>query len=164
MSHKLNRTFEEKVVAWLSAITSLEVVAEQHRLRNPDPDADFVSYNVQAPIRYGQDELVYKSGNAYYVKGIRSVPVDITIYSDSALEKGMALDMSLDMPTIWETYFNGYGFLRTGGLLDISGALETGYEKRCQLTIYFTIGFTVEDANVGYIEQVILNGTEIGGE
>lgn len=157
---KLNTTLETNIVNWVYAITGLEVISEQEKYANPKPSGDFASYNILAPIKIGSDELAQKikgqdEEDTYVVSALRYVPINIIIYAEDALYKATLLQLSLSQPTIWESYFskNGFGFLKDDGLKDITEKTETGFEKRCLMSIIITVPFEVED-ETGYIDSL----------
>ena len=53
---KYNETIESAIVTWVKAITGLECVAEQQKYRGT-VTGSFCSYNILAPIKYGQDDM-----------------------------------------------------------------------------------------------------------
>ena len=80
------------------------------------------------------------------------MPVKVTIYADNALYLGELLSQSLEKPTQRESFeASGFSVLRNEGLQDISATLETGFEKRCQLSIIINTAVSYDDT-VGYIK------------
>lgn len=157
---KYNETIESAIVTWVKAITGLECVAEQQKYRGT-VTGSFCSYNILAPIKYGQDDMWSDDDtpDKFNFHGQRSLPVKVTIYADNALYLGELLSQSLEKPTQRESFeASGFSILRNEGLQDISATLETGFEKRCQLSIIINTAVSYDDT-VGYIDTVEGEGT-----
>lgn len=144
---------EVKLYNWLTNISGLEVVAEYAKHLSPEIEGSFISYSTLAPNVRGTNELEYKSEDTFTVKAIVTIPVEVRIYASNALKRGLDLELSLDRPSVRETYFSGLGFLNDTTLEDISTAMDTGYETRALLRFSLVKGIEVDDT-VGYINTV----------
>ncbi len=144
---------EANLYNWLTNIGGLEVVAEYAKYLSPEIENSFISYSTLAPIIKGTSELVYKSNDDFTIKAIVTIPVEVRVYSSNALKKALDLQLSLDRPSVRETYFSGLGFLNDATLQDISASMDTGYETRALLRFNLTKGIEVDDT-IGYINSV----------
>ena len=156
--YKFNYNFEKNICDWLGNVTGLTVVAEENKYKNPETLTDFVSYSVDAPIRVGVDDVVYKESDTYTIKALRMLPVDVRIYASNCLEIAENLRMGLYSGDILETYFTNCSVINNDSITDISEALSTGYDRRALLTFSAVATITL-DVDLGYINEVELTGT-----
>lgn len=144
---------EASLYSWLTNIGGLEVVAEYAKYLSPEIENSFISYSTLAPTLKGTSEIIYKENDTFTVKAIATIPVEVRVYASNALKKGLDLQLSLDRPSVRETYFSGLGFLNDATLQDISASMDTGYETRSLLRFSLVKGIDVDDT-IGYINSV----------
>lgn len=147
------------VVSQATGLTTIMEMSDAERPPLPYVWIDFIT----AQIAHGSDEITYKEGNTYEIKGQRSFTASFNIvygFREDAKcqEMSCLLHASLRDPVRLE-YLRGQGLAvwEIGNLTDISQALETGFENRYNFDVTFGVVSTLE-SDLGYISSTEITG------
>lgn len=144
------------VRAWVPVNTNI-IFEKENARRLPPP---LVTINlITGPVKYGQDELRNVSGGNFRSHGQRRITASVKTYGIGYLENITTLQASLSLPGVRGNFrVKGFSFLMSEGIADISSQLETGYENRASLDVFFGLR-TVLDEEIGYIESTEITPT-----
>lgn len=151
------------LVAATSQFPGLTVIEDMQG--KPAPALPYVSFRfLVTSARVGAiDELRYdKDNDKWSSNGERSTTVSINVFAKNCGEIMEAIQGSLDLPEVVD-HFAAHNMAHYGeqGPVDLSALLETKYERRLQIDLFFRYGFS-KDSNIGPIEQVQILGETKG--
>ncbi|NQY74604.1 MAG: hypothetical protein HRT90_07560 [Candidatus Margulisbacteria bacterium] len=160
---KLNE-IQDIIFYWVSAYSKISptlIENERHIIweeqDSPQPDSPYITLKIiSGPDRVGSsDEFLFdESSHRFSLDGIRSITLSIQVYGTRSHDILSRLQASLEFPEVGD-YFRSkmISMYDYSGISDISAELDTVFEKRTHMDVFFYIPFGGESC-VSVIEVV----------
>ena len=148
---------------WVRTESNLTVIwADQSEVRPPRP---YVALKlISGPRRRGHDDLRQNGLGVFEVHGQRQWTCSVNVIGSGAMDTIMLLQDSLEKPSVQDSLrVKKLAFVKAEVAQDATLELDTGYESRAQMDVFFTSTALLEDTNTTNIENVELEN-EIDGK
>ena len=163
--YRLNQVLEDAIFDWVTSCISSNVELIWDKPDETRPAKPYCTLNIiSGPVNVNiRGEYSYKTLDTYEYYFNKRFTLSINVYGNEYTNR--EIDYVLN-GTMLESKLQT---LRTAGLSiwgvngpnDISRPIDSGYEQRDHLDVYFSYGEVIEDVP-GEISTVSLNGTVIG--
>jgi len=154
------RGLEDAIYSWVKARVSVKTNIIFEKENAPRPPNPLVSINlITGPIKYGHDEIIRIDDTSYKSDGHRKITASIKSYGVDYLQVMTDLQASLNLLSVRDIFRSkNISFLHADDIKDISAKIETGFENRAVLDVFFGLRTSLVE-EVEYIESAEIDPT-----
>lgn len=154
--------------AWIDhfrdALPEIWTITQEEEILNADsprPPKPYITLKIiSGPGRITiDDEMVLNKKDKHTLVGQRSYTISAKAFGQDYMDGLNDASTVLDDPDFWENLRDKAQIAVTGrtSVIDISAKLETGFERRASLDIFFN-SVNNKETNIGTIEKVVVSG------
>ncbi|MCP4481415.1 MAG: hypothetical protein GY817_01115 [bacterium] len=126
----------------------------------PQPKPTYISLNINNVQKIGGYDDVRQKNGKEYLCGMRKITLKVQAYGSKSLIALTKLKDSLEFPVVEQNFKNvGLAVVEALDILNTSIDLETVWENRHSMDIFFHVA-----SNVEMPDSIFLNKVDIGGE